>query len=282
MQYHKILKVSIFTIAYLVILVFILFRIFQLPQPPYQHQFQGLIIAHRGASAYAPENTLSAIKLAAEMGADAVEIDVQLTQDHILVAFHDATVERTTNGTGLVSAMNLIEFQTLDAAFNHPDFLPEKPPTIAEVIELTEKLGLVVELDIKADNSDWTSLINALLNLYEEYDIYGRVYVSSFSPSLTYQIKKQDPNIITGHSVYSHYNSPTTDYLLKSNWLPTFLGASLIEPHIDLVTETTIAQWKAKGYAINVWTVNKLEVKQWLQEQGVSYTTDCPNEDCAD
>ena len=87
------------------------------------------IIAHRGASGHAPENTMAAFRLAMEQHADGIELDVMLSKDGHVVVIHDATVNRTTNGTGRVSALTLAELQTLDAGNG------EHIPTLEEVLE---------------------------------------------------------------------------------------------------------------------------------------------------
>jgi len=87
------------------------------------------IIAHRGASAHAPENTLTAFQLALDQGADGIELDVMLSKDGQLVVIHDETVDRTTNGTGKVAEMDLVELKVLDAGQG------ESLPTLPEVFD---------------------------------------------------------------------------------------------------------------------------------------------------
>jgi glycerophosphoryl diester phosphodiesterase len=95
------------------------------------------IVAHRGYSALAPENTLAAIRAALEAGADAVEFDVRLTRDGEAVLMHDATLERTTSGTGPVAAATLAGLRGLDAgAWKHPRWRGERVPTLAEALAL--------------------------------------------------------------------------------------------------------------------------------------------------
>jgi glycerophosphoryl diester phosphodiesterase len=89
-----------------------------------------LIIAHRGASHDAPENTITAFALAVEQGADGIELDVQLSADGIPVVMHDASVERTTNGRGAVSKLTIEQLQRLDAGDGRP------VPTLDEVFEI--------------------------------------------------------------------------------------------------------------------------------------------------
>src|SRR5829696_2712479 len=114
-------------------------------------------LAHRGASSLAPENTIEAFRLALEAGAGGLELDVHMTSDGHIVVIHDATVDRTTNGTGAVSEMTLHELRRLDAGHNFsPDGGPTRPyrgrgvrvPTLGEV--LREFPGVAVNIEIKA------------------------------------------------------------------------------------------------------------------------------------
>lgn len=105
-------------------------------------------IAHRGASGYAPENTLAAFDKAVEMQADYIEIDVQLSKDDLPVIIHDDTLDRTTNGTGNVSAYTLEELRSLDAgSWFDKKYAGEKIPSLNEVLEMYgEKINILIEL----------------------------------------------------------------------------------------------------------------------------------------
>lgn len=105
-------------------------------------------IAHRGASGHAPENTMAAFEKAFEMKADYIEIDVQMTKDGELIAIHDTTVNRTTNGTGSVGDYTLEEIQQLDAgSWFGQEFVGERIPTFEEIIDTYRgKIGLLIEL----------------------------------------------------------------------------------------------------------------------------------------
>mgnify|MGYP001573038509 CR=1 FL=1 len=107
-----------------------------------------LIIAHRGASAVAPEGTRAAIRAAVRAGADMVELDVQMTRDGRLVAFHDDRLERTTNGAGRVSDVPYARFARLDAgSWFHARFADERPLLVSQVLRLTpRRMGINLEL----------------------------------------------------------------------------------------------------------------------------------------
>ena len=103
-----------------------------------------LVIGHRGASARAPENTLSAFALALDAGADGVECDLRATADGVPVVIHDARVDRTTDGSGEIARMALAEVRSLDASGGNPDYRGERIPALAELLALVAGRGLLV------------------------------------------------------------------------------------------------------------------------------------------
>ena len=108
------------------------------------------IWAHRGASGYAPENTLEAFKLAAEMGADGVELDVQLTKDGEVVVVHDERIDRVSDGSGLVAEYTLEELRQFNFNKMHPEFAEIcRIPTLREVLECLKDTGLTVNVELK-------------------------------------------------------------------------------------------------------------------------------------
>ncbi len=145
-----------------------------------------LRIAHRGASAHAPENTLAAFRLAAELGADMVELDVQLSADGVPVVIHDPTLDRTTNGTGLVRDWTLAELKRLDAGGG------EKIPTLEEAIETCQDVGLGLYVEIKDGKT-----VFPLAELLQRYSLEYGVIVNSFRPDWLADFKELAPCIPT-------------------------------------------------------------------------------------
>jgi glycerophosphoryl diester phosphodiesterase len=152
------------------------------------------IIAHRGASAYAPENTLASFELALRQGADAVELDAKLTQDGHIVVIHDQSVERTTMHSGWVRDLSLAQLRKMDAG-SHFDiaFAGETIPTLDEVFKAVGKLTYT--------NVELTNLISPLDNLPQKtaalvkrHKIIQRVWFSSFNPVALLRIHRQLPD----------------------------------------------------------------------------------------
>lgn len=143
------------------------------------------LIAHRGASFYAPENTLAAMRKAKQMGAEWVEIDVALSKDRELVIVHDDTVDRTTNGTGAVFELNLAELKALDAgSWFSPDYKGEKIPTLDELVELVLELDLNLQLELKPSLGNDKELAEIALERFEAIwpaKKLANIFITSFS-----------------------------------------------------------------------------------------------------
>lgn len=145
-----------------------------------------IIMGHRGAAALEPENTLLSIATAMEIGVDAVEIDVHLSKDKEIVVIHDATVDRTTNGTGAVSSYTLEEMKRLDAGKG------ETIPTLQEVMDLIHgKVKLVIEL--KDEGTE-----EPVVDLIQRNGLMENVYVISFWHRLVRTVKDIEGRIKTG------------------------------------------------------------------------------------
>ncbi len=126
------------------------------------------VIAHRGASAYAPENTLAAFALAAEMGADWFELDCTLTKDGAVIVIHDDTIDRTTGVEGVVAEMTLSELKRYDAgSWFDAKFAGERLPTLGEALDLAKEKRIGVYVEIKNSDDD-RELMRELLALADE------------------------------------------------------------------------------------------------------------------
>jgi glycerophosphoryl diester phosphodiesterase len=141
-----------------------------------------LVIAHRGASLVAPENTIAAFNRAVELGADAIELEAKLTLDGHVVVHHDQTLERTTNGAGKLLTRSLDELKLLDAGFRfQSSFAGERIPTPKEVLEeIGERVLINIELTNYASPAD--DLPRVVVKLVKDQRLENRVLLSSFNP----------------------------------------------------------------------------------------------------
>ncbi|WP_426952138.1 glycerophosphodiester phosphodiesterase [Bacillus mycoides] len=198
-------KISIITIIcfFIVISIFVFHQVNELKYTKAINQSNHIKnIAHRGASAYAPEHTIEAYKLGQQLKGDYIEIDLQMTKDGRLIAMHDETLDRTTNGTGLVRNYTLTEIKQLDAGsfFNekYPDLAKEefkhaKVPTLAEIIET---FGHNANYYIETKSPDeYPGMEEKLLEIINHYHINDKVIIQSFSEKSLQKIHSLNTNI---------------------------------------------------------------------------------------
>src|SRR5258707_9016841 len=156
-----------------------------------------LIIAHRGASGNAPENTMAAFRKAVALGATFIETDLQLSRDARFVAIHDATVNRTTNGQGAVHDMTLAELRKLDAgSWFGSEFAGERIPTLEEIFEFSKKNDVVFYLEIKPGGS-WGGE-HALVGALRESGEIPRAVVICFDAAGGFELRKIEPTLLRG------------------------------------------------------------------------------------
>lgn len=158
------------------------------------------VVAHRGASGSAPENTLAAFRRAAELGAAWIELDTRLAGDGTLVVMHDARVERTTDGRGRVRDLDPWRLNTLDAgSWRGAAFRGEPVPTLHAALDLAATLGLGVNVEIKADDEhDAVEGAAAVADLVRTGSSRPRVLVSSFSQPALAALRRTDATIAIG------------------------------------------------------------------------------------
>ena len=150
--------------------------------------------AHRGASAYAPENTIPAFRMAMEMGADGIELDVQLSSDGKLMVIHDATVNRTSNGSGRVVDMTCQELKKLDFSNGMAEYKDARIPTLKEVYGLVKNSAMTVNVEVKCDEVMYYGIWDKLIRLEREMGMQGRIIYSSFNHYVLQKIREIDPD----------------------------------------------------------------------------------------
>ena len=233
-------------------------------------------LAHRGASALAPENTLEAFRMAVEAGAGGLELDIHLTRDGHVVVIHDATVERTTNGAGSVAEMTLAELRGFDAGHNFsPDGGRTRPyygrgllvPTLVEVLQ--EFADVSVNIDMKEGRP---GIEAALLGVLREAGAEGRALVVSSRHSAVRRFRKiSGGRISTGASRWE----TGIFYLLSRLHLerlirPAYdaLQVPLRHRGIPLVTRRFVEAAHARGVRVDVWTINEASEMRHLFDLG--------------
>ena len=232
------------------------------------------LLAHRAASSHAPENTLAALTLAKEQGARWVEFDVQLTKDGHTVIMHDAKLDRTTDGTGLVIDFTLNELQQLDAgSWLHAKYTGERIPTLHEWLHCAKELGMSLNLELKASGRNNSALVTAVYAILQQTEYSDlNILVSSFSLSCVRKMAKLDPTIPVAYIV---------DFWPFLTWrVIKKLVPSLYSIHLNhkLVNSRRVHKIHAYDLKVLVYTVDDPTMAEKLFNEGVDgiFTNDIP------
>ncbi len=228
------------------------------------HPHRPLILAHRGANQRAPENTLAAFRLAVDMGADGVELDVQLCKDGEAVVIHNFTVDETTDGQGWVKDFTLAELQALDAGdWYATEFAGECIPTLAQVLrELGPRLVLNIELKTTMPFTD--GLEAEVVRLVEDANLVRRVIISSFDPVALWRVRRLNRHISTG-LLYA----PDLPRYLRDHWLQPLARPAALHPRWDMLDERTVTAAHRRGLAVRPWTCDDPDALRRLASWGV-------------
>lgn len=216
-----------------------------------------MVIAHRGASANAPENTLAAIKKAIDLGAHAVEIDVRMTKDGELVVIHDASVSRTSNGKGAVNEYTLAEIKMLDAgSWFDEKFKDEKIPTLNEVFSVIDSTVTLI-IEIKDDSRYMSRMIDKVIRSVRKNSSHKKIILKSFNTKVLEHIRRFAPEIPLIY-VYG-IRIPFLNFSIGSrvSFQDLFtLNIDYLQPHSLLLSQDFVREAHANGYKIIAWDVD--------------------------
>ncbi len=222
---------------------------------------QPLVIAHRGASADAPENTIAAFELALEQGADGIEIDVHLSKDDHPVVIHDFTLERTTDSAGPVRERTVRELKRLDGGgWRGRLFRGQRIQTLEEVLErFRDRTRFWIEL--KGGSDLYSGIEERVVSLIEIYEVLDRALVQSFDPGALRRIRALNREVKLGALVAQPPLPPVGSFPAE---------ADAVCPGVNLLNEGTAQELNAAGVGCYVWTVNEPAQMDRLVKWGVS------------
>ena len=218
--------------------------------------------AHRGASAYRPENTMEAFELAVAQKADGIELDIQLTKDGKLAVIHDETIDRTCNGTGYVKDYTLKELKGFCCGKLHPKYRFSVIPELKEVLELIKPTDLTINIELKTGIFRYKGIEEEALRQVKEAGLEERVIYSSFHhPSIVW-IKRLSPKSLTG-------------ILYSDGWIniigyAKLIGADALHPSLNnLQSRQLITKSRKRKLPLHVWTVDQEPIIEYLAEEEV-------------
>ncbi len=221
------------------------------------------IWAHRGASGYAPENTMEAFRLANQLKADGIELDIHMTKDGRLVVAHDETIDRCSNGTGRIIDMTLKELQSYDFSNHLPDYKNVKIPTLEEVLYFVKSTGMTVNIEIKSGIVNYQGIEEKALSLVEKLGLKKKVIYSSFNHYSLMLVKQIDKTVPIG-LLYS-------EAIVDPHLYAEYLKAEAIHPfYYTLALPDIVTKCHEKGILVNPWTVNTAEHLAWMFKEGVN------------
>jgi glycerophosphoryl diester phosphodiesterase len=221
-----------------------------------------LVWAHRGASGYAPENTLAAFQKAVDLDADGVELDIQLTKDDQIVVIHDETIDRTSDGKGWVKDYTLEELRAFNYNRTKPEYKHADIPTMREVFELLKPTGLFINIEIKTGVVFYEKIEEKILALTKEMGMEDRVCYSSFNHYTVTRIHELKPDAEVGF-LYADGPIDMPSYGVKH-------GVNALHPALyNLQYDGFVKECKEKGLKLNVWTVNERPYMEMCCQYGV-------------
>lgn len=238
-----------------------------------EKMYQGrmLVFGHRGASAYAPMNTIPAFELAAQQGAHGIELDVHRSKDGFPVIVHDFTVDKATNGSGRVVDMTLAQLKELDTGSWFGDaFRGVRIPTLDEVFEAVGK-RLFINVEIKSESETTDGVEQVVADCIARHAMSERVIVSSFNPHALLRFYQIMPQVPIGFLHMPDVEDKLLDVMRD-------VPHQARHPYHVAIDAQYAASIKSQGYYINTWTVNDPSRAIALEQLGVDMViTDKPD-----
>lgn len=226
------------------------------------------MIAHRGASAYFPENTLPAFEAAIAMGADMIELDVQLTSDKEVIVFHDEKISRCTDGRGRIADYTLAQLKILDAGIRlDKKFKGTRIPALAEVLDFC-KNRIAVNIEIKTEavsNMFFGGIEEKCLRIVERCGMRDHVVFSSFDPRAIMHLKQIDGAVpVAALFEKKHYRSRLPSEVVAS------VGADAFNCSVSELGKKWLEDLKANHIPVHVYTVDDAKKMKQLMDVGVN------------
>ena len=223
---------------------------------------QAKIFAHRGASGYAPENTLEAFALAQQQGADGIELDVQLSKDGVPVVFHDESLKRVSGHEGMIKDFTLEELKRIPVSNGFAQYSEARIPTLEEVLNLVKPGPMEINIELKTGIFWYPEIEEKTLELVKKAGMEDRIIYSSFNHYSVQKIRQLAPEAETAYLL--------GDVILHAEEYARGTGVKGLHPalyHAHMAD--LLAEYCGSGLAVRVGTVSEEDQIRWLLERGV-------------
>lgn len=226
-----------------------------------------LIFGHRGAPNFAPENTMASFEKAIELGVDAVELDVLLTNDDKVVVFHDFDLERIAKKNNKIDELTYDELRNIDVSQSlKGKFGFQKIPLLVDVIKLIKTHNLILNIEIKSTGILPTKIVDKVNDIIVKNKVENKCIISSFNPLIIRKIKKVNPKLFTS-LIWSQTEVAFIQKFYKLLYLISKPNG--FHPDKDF-TDLKLIKWaKSKGMPVYVFTVNSLEEYKRLRKLNI-------------
>jgi glycerophosphoryl diester phosphodiesterase len=230
-----------------------------------EHQVAGtgrvVLVGHRGARSYAPENTVASFEKAAAMGVHCFECDVHLTRDGEVVVVHDSRIDRVSNGSGAVADMTLAELKALNFAVRFPEYGVQPIPTLVEALAAAKRLGIEIVVEIKGEPEAPPDLVRRTVSQVQQAGMVDKCAIISFDHTCLPLVSELESRLDTG--VLFDVETPDPVAVARQ------YGANSIRPYQALVTAAMAEAAHAAGLCLHCWNSNDAELTRRLVAMGV-------------
>lgn len=207
--------------------------------------------AHRGASAYAPENTMSSFKKAFQLGSNGIELDLQKTKDGKIVIFHDKEIDKKSNGTGKISDYTYNELLELDfGSWFGKEFKNEKIVLFEDFMKSVSDKNLILAIELKEEGIEKDTL-----EIIDKYYNKANIFITSFLYNALSNVRKFDNNIKIGWLIEDDINKRNVSELVK-------ISGNQICPPANLVSKEGIKLARENGLSVRLWGVSNEEIME--------------------
>ena len=225
--------------------------------------------AHRGFKGKYPENTMLAFEKAIAAGADGIEFDVHLSKDGETVIIHDETLERTTDGCGLVGEKTLDQLKNLNASKAYPDCQVQRILTLKEYFEFAKDYDIITNIELKTSIIDYPGIEYKVESIIREYKLVDNIIISSFNHNSLIRIKELNKDIKCGVLESSRLYQPW-NYVIN-------LGMEYYHPLNFTVTKEVAEKCAENNIGLNIWfSKSRIDYSQYMQYKPSGLITDFP------